>query len=55
MQLRLSNPEHESTKEENEFIEKIYSGEVIDADYTETIPESEPFKEDELELDDKTE
>ena len=45
----LSNPEHESTEEENEFVTRISSGEIVDADYVDAIPESEPFAVDELE------
>lgn len=39
----LSNPNHASTKEEDEVLDSIISGDIIDADFEEYEPESEGF------------
>ena len=44
----LSNPDHVSSKEEDEFVSKIQSGEIVEGDYIEMEPESIPFSVDEL-------
>ncbi|MCQ2530915.1 MAG: hypothetical protein MJ086_06640 [Lachnospiraceae bacterium] len=47
----LSNPKHQSTKEENIFVQEIKNGTVVDADFVEVdeVPEAEPFTVDEVE------
>ena len=46
----LSNPDHVSTQEEDEFVSKIQSGEIVEGDYIEIEPDSTPFSVDELDL-----
>lgn len=44
----LSNPNHASTKEEDEVLDSIISGDIIDADFEEYEPESEGFPVEEI-------
>ena len=37
----LSNPNHKSSKEEDEFVTSINEGTILDVNYDEIIPEDE--------------